>query len=142
MRNKIVISVTSLSILAVLWVLYFSLNPNMNESGLMKFLSIDDLIQTKETSRVRLGGVVSSGSINILDTNKLDMSFNLAQGDDRLLVNFVGTRPDLFKDDAEVIIEGKYMGDTFYADQLQVKCASRFEGELRDESSYYSKEQI
>lgn len=142
MRNKIVISVTSLSVLAVLWVLYFSLNPNMNESGLMKFLSIDDLIQTKETSRVRLGGVVSSGSINILDTNKLDMSFNLAQGDDRLLVNFVGTRPDLFKDDAEVIIEGKYMGDTFYADQLQVKCASRFEGELRDESSYYSKEQI
>ena len=129
MRNKIFVSVISLSAMAVLWVLYFSLNPNMNESGLMKFLSIDDLIKSKETSRVKLGGIVSNGSINILDTNKLDMSFNLAQGEDKLLVNFIGTRPDLFKDDAEVIIEGKYIGETFYADQLQVKCASRFEGE-------------
>ena len=142
MRNKIFVSVISLSAMAVLWVLYFSLNPNMNESGLMKFLSIDDLIKSKETSRVKLGGIVSNGSINILDTNKLDMSFNLAQGEDKLLVNFIGTRPDLFKDDAEVIIEGKYIGETFYADQLQVKCASRFEGDLIDESSYYNKEKI
>ena len=46
------------------------------------------------------------------------------------------TRPDLFKDGAEVIVTGQYLNGTFYADELQTKCASRYEGDLRDESSY------
>ena len=40
------------------------------------------------------------------------------------------------KDEAEVIIEGNYYGGKFSADQLQTKCASRYEGDLKDESSY------
>ena len=46
------------------------------------------------------------------------------------------TRPDLFKDGAEVIVTGQYINGTFYADELQTKCASRYEGDLRDENAY------
>ena len=53
-----------------------------------------------------------------------------------LPVKFIGTRPDLFKHGAEVIIEGVYANGSFNADMLQTKCASRYEGDLRDESSY------
>ena len=58
------------------------------------------------------------------------------QGDKSISVNFNGTRPDLFKDKAEVIVEGNYVDGTFIADQLQTKCASRYEGELKEETSY------
>ena len=54
----------------------------------------------------------------------------------RALVNFNGTRPDLFKDEAEVIVEGNYINGVFVADQLQTKCASRYEGELKEDPLY------
>ena len=59
----------------------------------------------------------------------------MEQGEDDLPVHYYGTRPDLFKDEIEVIIQGTYNGDIFVADQLQTKCASRYEGDLRDESN-------
>ena len=42
----------------------------------------------------------------------------------------------MFKDKAEVIVEGNYVDGIFIADQLQTKCASRYEGELKEETSY------
>ena len=42
----------------------------------------------------------------------------------------------MFKDEAEVIVEGNYLGGKFSADQLQTKCASRYEGDLKDQSAY------
>lgn len=35
--------------------------------------------------------------------------------------------PDLFKDGAEVVVEGKLAGDTFHADKVMAKCPSKFE---------------
>ena len=34
------------------------------------------------------------------------------------------------------IVEVVYLNGSFNADMLQTKCASRYEGDLRDESSY------
>ena len=31
---------------------------------------------------------------------------------------------------------GQYLDGIFYADELQTKCASRYEGDLRNENSY------
>jgi len=42
--------------------------------------------------------------------------------------------PDLFKDGAEVIVEGKYDEGLFIADNLMTKCASRYEAEENYES--------
>ena len=83
-----------------------------------------------------MGGLVKSGSINITPHNQLECSFSLQQGEHNVDVFFSGIRPDMFKDEAEVIIEGNYYDGKFSADQLQTKCASRYEGDLKDQSSY------
>jgi cytochrome c-type biogenesis protein CcmE len=36
--------------------------------------------------------------------------------------------PDLFKDGAEVVLEGRLAGDVFHADKVMAKCPSKFEG--------------
>ena len=135
-RKKFIITITGVSLITISWIIYVTLNPMQNGTGMMKFLSLSELKATQESSRVRLGGKVQPGSIIISDADLLDASFELSQGEISIPVVFYGTRPDLFKDDAEIIVEGKYLSGMFNADQLQVKCASRYEGDLRDESSY------
>ena len=131
----------SLFLLSFLWVLYLTTNPKKSESGLVRFLSIDNIHSVSKTERIRLGGLVKTGSINISKSNQLECDFELNQGEKSILVNFNGTRPDLFKDKAEVIVEGHYIDGIFKADQLQTKCASRYEGELKEES-YYKNQSI
>ena len=88
------------------------------------------------TKRTKLGGLVKNGSIEISEANQLDCIFILKEGENELAVNYNKTRPDLFKDGAEVIVTGEYLNGVFYADELQTKCASRYEGDLRNESNY------
>ena len=38
----------------------------------------------------------------------------------------------MFKDGSEVIVEGIFDGEVFFADNLMTKCASKYEGDLRD----------
>ena len=97
-------------------------------------VSVNDFVNEEEEIDIPI--TVEPGSIIISDADLLDASFELSQGEVSIPVVFYGTRPDLFKDDAEIIVEGKYLSGMFNADQLQVKCASRYEGDLRDESSY------
>ena len=74
----------------------------------------------------------------LLETIDDDSQFDviLKEGESELSVRYTKTRPDLFKDGAEVIVSGQLMNGTFYADELQTKCASRYEGDLRNENNY------
>ena len=100
------------------------------------FVSVNELINNKINKRIKLGGLVKDGSIVISETNQLECNFVLKEGSSELYVKYGRTRPDLFKDGAEVIVAGQYNNGIFYADELQTKCASRYEGDLRNESSY------
>mgnify|MGYP001282798547 CR=1 FL=1 len=133
---KLYITILSLFFLSIIWVLYITLGPEKSESGMVRFLSLEKIHTVSEVERIRLGGLVRTGSINVSKLNQLECDFELNQGKNSIIVNFYGTRPDLFKDKAEVIVEGNYINGVFKADQLQTKCASRYEGELKEESSY------
>ena len=133
---KFYITLISLFVLSTLWIIYLTFSPKKSEVGLTRFLSIEKIHTVKAAERIRLGGLVKAGSIKISRSNQLECDFELNQGDESVLVNFNGTRPDLFKDEAEVIVEGNYINGVFIADQLQTKCASRYEGELKEGSSY------
>lgn len=133
--KKIALTITGISLVALFWIFRISTESDPQESLMIKFLSVDQL-QAAGTDRVRLGGIVESGSIAIKADNKLDCSFNLAQGVYSVPVHYTRTRPDLFKDEAEVIVTGVYRNGIFEADDLQTKCASRYEGDLREESNY------
>ena len=64
------------------------------------------------------------------------------KGDDNIFVNvyYKGVKPDSFKADVQVILEGKYnkAENLFKATTLLVKCPSRYEGETPPEDHDYS----
>ena len=134
-KYKVILTVIGLSLISAFWILWSSFNP-VNEKALVKFISVREILNSKNIERVRIGGVVADSSIIVSPSNRMEVYFNIKEGASILPVKFVGTRPDLFKHGAEVIVEGAYSNGSFNADMLQTKCASRYEGDLRDASSY------
>ena len=128
-KNKVVITVTGIALIALFWIYWVSVNP-MDEKAMVKFISVQEVLQSKNHERVRIGGIVADGSIILSSTNKLEVVFTLKEGDSFLPVEFIGTRPDLFRNGAEVIVEGLYQEGSFHADILQTKCASRYDDSL------------
>ena len=126
-----------LGVLSVIlfWIGWVSLNPS-DKKAMARFISVENLVNNEITTRTKLGGIVKDGSIQISESNQLDCFFVLKEGTSELSVNYTKTRPDLFKDGAEVIVTGEYRDGIFVADELQTKCASRYEGDLRKESNY------
>jgi len=102
------------------------------ESKEVPFVSIEDLVNNRDQftqDRFRMGGNVAEGSISWSE-DRLTVSFDLQQGDVLLPVRYTSAEiPDLFKDGAEVIVEGAYQDGIFQADNLMTKCASRYEEE-------------
>jgi cytochrome c-type biogenesis protein CcmE len=77
--------------------------------------------------RIRVGGDVEAGSIKRL-AGRVDFVIK-AEGQ-TLPVSYVGTDPlpDTFKDGAQCLVEGRAMPDgRFVAEQVQAKCASKYE---------------
>lgn len=134
-KNKFYFAISGLVLVVVFWIWWVSTNP-ASEQALVKFLSVQQLFAEEQAERIRLGGLVADESIKLDENNYMSCNFDLQEGEAILRVHFVGVRPDLFKNGAEVIVEGIYMNGVFEADILQTKCASRYEGDLRDADSY------
>ncbi len=80
----------------------------------------------------RVHGFVVAGSIaKNLDAGHVDFHVADNHGDATsqvLPVRFLGIDvPDLFKDGAEVVVEGHYASGTFLADKVMAKCPSKYE---------------
>ena len=134
-KNKFYYAISGVVLVVVFWIWWASTNP-ASEQALVKFLSVQQLFAEEQAERIRLGGLVADKSIKLDENNYMSCNFDLQEGEAILRVHFVGVRPDLFKNGAEVIVEGIYMNGVFEADILQTKCASRYEGDLRDADSY------
>lgn len=134
-NNKFKIMLIGIVLVVAGWIGWVSSNPE-NEKAMVAFMSVSELLEEGIQDRTKLGGIVKPGSIKISESNLLDCSFILEEGDAELPVKYHRTRPDLFKDGAEVIVSGVYTEGVFVADDLQTKCASRYEGDLRDGESY------
>jgi len=76
--------------------------------------------------RMRVSGNVKAGSISHPD-GRID--FVLEEEGKTLPVKYVGTDPlpDTFKDGAQALVEGHVTTDGFVAEQVQAKCASKYE---------------
>jgi cytochrome c-type biogenesis protein CcmE len=76
---------------------------------------------------VRVGGIVDGNSI-VYDTSRVLLQFELVDGGDTLPVTYKGARPDMLRDGAEALVEGKYgPSGTFEASKLLLKCPSKYE---------------
>jgi cytochrome c-type biogenesis protein CcmE len=76
---------------------------------------------------VRVGGTVVANSITY-DASQVLLEFVLVDHGDTLSVVYKGARPDMLRDGAEALAEGKYgAGGTFEATKLLLKCPSKYE---------------
>jgi len=85
--------------------------------------------------RIRVGGDVETGSIQRLPGR---VDFILKAEGQVLPVSYVGSDPlpDTFRDGAQCLIEGRAMPDgRFVAEQVQAKCASKYEAAPQQDST-------
>ena len=130
--HKIYTSLILVFALIVMWTVYLT-NVKNDDSLTVRYYTIGELL-TKEASitKVKVGGLIKPDSISINETDQLEVSFYVYQGSDSLKVYYYGIRPDLFKDDAEVVVAGAFDDNLIIATELQTKCASRYEGDLKN----------
>ena len=133
--NKVYTSLILVFGLVVLWTIYLT-NVREDKNLTVRYYTIKELtMEEKSINKIKIGGLVKPNSIDINQSNRLEVSFYVYQGEDSLKVYYNGTRPDLFKDDAEIVISGKFENNLITATELQTKCASRYEGDLKNINS-------
>jgi cytochrome c-type biogenesis protein CcmE len=77
---------------------------------------------------VRVAGTVVGDSIE-WNAQEMMLRFNIADASGSLAVIYNGPRPDMLRDGAEAVVEGKYVEDGFFeANNLLLKCPSKYEG--------------
>jgi len=101
------------------------------------FLNVSEALAQDRTQvgNARLFGKVSHENLTI-DQGKLGASFDLIdkmEPGKHLRVDFKGALPDTFKEDVEVIVEGRFSpdGQVFVARTLVTKCPSKYEEQSR-----------
>jgi len=102
------------------------------------FLNVSEALAEDrgQIGQARLFGKVSPANLEIAD-GKLGANFDLIdkmEDGKSLRVEFKGALPDTFKDEAEVIVEGRFTddGQLFLARTLVTKCPSKYEEQSRE----------
>jgi cytochrome c-type biogenesis protein CcmE len=76
---------------------------------------------------VRVQGTLVGRSV-VYDASRPFLGFELRDGGHTLRVEYMGARPALFRDGAQVIVEGRLRPDSvFEAQAVLLKCPSRYE---------------
>lgn len=131
-RRKFAILIIAVTVLTFGWI---TVGTSTEE---VPFVSIEQLVNPDKEwkqDRFRLGGYVEIGSIEY-SADHLTVTFVMDQDDSKLNVKYKGLPPDMFTDEAEVIIEGTYADGVFMADNLMTKCASRYETEIEVDEAH------
>lgn len=86
--------------------------------------------------QLRVHGFVVGGSIvKNLGAGHVDFAIADAEPAETLQVRLLGIDvPDLFRDGAEVVVEGRFDGQTFLAERMMAKCPSKYEAETGTEA--------
>jgi cytochrome c-type biogenesis protein CcmE len=86
-------------------------------------------IETQGPSQrnVRVAGFVVGESI-VWEPRELQLTFDVTDDSGTLSVTYNGSRPDMFKDGAETVLEGKYTSQgIFEAETMILKCPSKYQ---------------
>jgi cytochrome c-type biogenesis protein CcmE len=94
------------------------------------YLTVQEVRQQGPSARnVRVAGNVVGESI-VWEARDLRLEFDMVDESGRLPVVYSGARPDMFRDEAEVVVEGKLGPEgVFEARTMLLKCPSKYEEE-------------
>jgi len=114
-------------VLAISYLLYLSLQDSV--SYYLTVSELRDKGPDAYDTHIRVAGKVVDGSI-AWNAKELKLDFIIAESDATLLVVYEGARPEGFKADANVLVDGQYHPDEiFRASQILMKCPSKYEPE-------------
>jgi cytochrome c-type biogenesis protein CcmE len=99
------------------------------QANAVYYMTIPELkhCATCAVQTVRVEGVVQAGSI-VRDDQAHLVNFVITDGHQTLPVAYTGIVPDIFRNGAQVVVEGRYSGQgAFQAQTLLTKCPSKFQ---------------
>ena len=97
------------------------------EGASARYLTVDELLAEGPSDRmVRVSGIVVGESID-WNPQQLILRFEIADEGGSLPVMYEGVRPDMFRDGAQAVVEGRYTSNgLFEASTLLLKCPSKY----------------
>lgn len=111
----------------------------------MYYLTVAEALERKDDLKgrfVRVAGEVPGDSI-VWEAQDFQLTFDVAQGDDRVTAVYRGVRPDNLIDGANVVLEGTFgVNGVFTVDRLLVQCVSKYEAAVPDGESPVRYEEI
>ena len=99
------------------------------QKGWVYTMGVEEYLKSpeKHQQRVRLCGTVAAEGV-VVQKAQMAATFFLKGGQQQIPVAYKGVVPDMFKAEAEIIVEGKQdAAGVFQADVLLTKCASKYE---------------
>jgi cytochrome c-type biogenesis protein CcmE len=114
LRRLFIIALSAAVLALALWLVASALRDNI-----VLFFTPSELTEThKGAKRLRIGGLVEAGSIEISGTKA---RFVITDETDSVAVAYDGALPDLFRENQGVITEGSFRDQLFVADTVLAK---------------------
>jgi cytochrome c-type biogenesis protein CcmE len=124
MKKKYIIG-GAIVLAAVIYLLYISLG-----SSVSYYVTVSEFFERSAEltdTNIRVAGKITNKSV-VWDAEALELSFTITEGGQSMPVIYEGARPTGFKEDSNLLVEGKYHPDgIFRATQLILKCPSKYE---------------
>lgn len=90
------------------------------QQSMMYFMTPTEILEKQPTTRIRLGGMVETGSL-VKKPTTMTINFRVTDFNQAIEARFTGLTPDLFKEGQGVVADGHWDGKVFKADKLLAK---------------------
>ena len=106
------------------------------KSNLTPYVSFEEA-QSRPGKVQVAGGLVENSTEYVDEMQKLRFAI-VEDGGDTMTVVYDGVKPGNFEEATQIVAIGRYEDGTFHADQLLVKCPSKYQGVEDDVRAYGS----
>jgi cytochrome c-type biogenesis protein CcmE len=122
---------------AVLVVAFLAYGTTSFKSNLTPYVSFAEAASSAR--KVQVAGGLVENSTEYLDESQ-ELRFTMVEEDgDTLVVHYDGIKPGNFEEAVQIVAVGSYGDGVFHAEQLLVKCPSKYQG-LEDDVRNYGSE--
>ena len=122
---------------AVLVVAFLAYGTTSFKSNLTPYVSFEEA--SRSGKKVQVAGGLVENSTEYIDASE-ELQFDMVDEDgNTMTVHYDGVKPGNFEEAVQIVAVGSYSDGVFHAEQLLVKCPSKYQG-LEDEIGEYGSE--
>jgi len=122
---------------AVLVVAFLAYGTTSFKSNLTPYVSFEEA--SRSAHKVQIAGGLVENTTEYLDASQ-ELRFAMVDEDgNTMTVHYSGVKPGNFEEAVQIVAVGSYQGGVFQAEQLLVKCPSKYQG-LEDDIREYGSE--